>query len=158
MRTNSVIGALSLTLAAGVLAGCGSSGGSSSAGTYCTELKADKAYFQSLSGSSAGVSNLDQVFAKLHALAAVAPSSVSADWKTLDTAITTIESALKDAGLTVSDLASLESGQTPPGVDPTKLAALAPKLEALNSSGVSDAGDRISADAKTSCGIDLSGS
>jgi hypothetical protein len=46
----------------------------------------------------------------------------------------------------------------PPNVDPTKLQALVPKLQALSSSNVSDAADRISADAKKSCGIDLTSS
>src|SRR4051794_1397542 len=37
----------------------GSSSGSSASGGYCDELKADKAYFQSLSGSNSDVGNLD---------------------------------------------------------------------------------------------------
>jgi hypothetical protein len=156
MRINSVIGAVALTLSATALAACGSGGGSSSTGAYCTELKADKAYFQTLSGSSSpDVSKLGDVFSRVHSLAADAPSSVSADWKTLDTAITTMESALKDAGIQPSDLAALQSGSLPPNVDPTKLQALVPKLQALSSSHVSDAADRIAADAKKSCGIDL---
>ena len=96
MRINAVIGSMTLALTATVLAACGSSGGgSSSSGGYCDELKADKAYFESLSGSNADVSNLDQVFEKVHTLAADAPDNVSDDWKTLDDAITTIETALK---------------------------------------------------------------
>jgi hypothetical protein len=161
MRMNAVIGAVALTLTATTLGACGSSGGSSSAGAYCTELKADKAYFQSLSGStssSTDAANLDKVFSTVHSLAAAAPSSVSDDWKTLDTAITTIEKALSDAGVKLSDLAAMQNGTVPPGVDPSKLAALAPKLEALSNSNVSDAADRIAADAKTSCGVDLTGS
>jgi hypothetical protein len=98
------------------------------------------------------------VFSRVHTLAADAPDSVSADWKTLDTAITTMENALKDAGIQPSDLAAMQSGSMPPNVDPSKLQALVPKLQALSSSNVSDAADRIAADAKKSCGIDLTSS
>lgn len=156
MRINAVIGAVALTLTVPTLAACGSGGSSNSTSSYCTELKADKAYFQTLSGaSSPDVSKLGDVFSRVHSLAADAPSNVSADWKTLDTAITTLESALKSAGIAPSDLAAMQSGSMPPNVDPTKLQALVPKLQSLSSSGVSDAANRIAADAKKSCGVDL---
>lgn len=159
MRMNVVIGSVALALTATVLTACGSGGsGSASSGSYCDELKADKTYFEDLSGSNADVSQLDTVFQKVHTLASDAPDNVSAEWKTLDSAITTIETALKDAGLKASDLAAMQNGQVPQGVDITKLQALAPKLEALSSSGVSDAADKIAADAKKTCGVDLTAS
>jgi hypothetical protein len=158
MRLKLALGSATLALIAGLLAACGSSGGSSASGSYCDELKSDKAYFESLSGSSSGVGNLDQMFAKVHSLANDAPANVADDWKTLDDAITTIESALKEAGIKPSDLAKMQNGQVPPGVDISKLQALAPKLQALSSSDVSTAADNIAADAKKSCKIDLTSS
>jgi hypothetical protein len=155
MRSNTVIGAVALTLATTVLAGCGGGGGSGASGDYCSELKADKTYFESLNGSSPDLSKLDQVFTRMHTLADDAPDEVASDWKTLDGAITTIENALKEAGLKPSDLAGLQSGQLPQGVDPSKLAALAPKLQALDGSKFSDAADAISKNAKDTCGVDL---
>ncbi len=156
MRVNVVIGSMTLGLTATLLAACGGGGGSSSSsGSYCDELKSDKAYFESLSGSNADVSKLDTVFAKVHTLADKAPDNVSADWKTLDNAITTLENALKAAGIKPSDLAAMQNGQVPKGVDLQKLQALAPKLQALSSSDVSAAADKIAADAKKSCGVDL---
>lgn len=157
MRINAVIGAATLALTATVLVACGSDdSGSSASGSYCDELKSDKAFFASLSGSDADLTNLDQVFSKMHTLADKAPDNVSADWKTLDGAFTTIESALSDAGLKPSDLAALQSGQVPKGVDPSKLQALGPKLQTLSSTDVTDAAKRISDDAKKTCGVDLS--
>ena len=159
MRRNTVLGSLTLALAATVLVGCGSNdSGSSSSGDYCSELKADKTYFESLSGSNADLGNLDQVFEKVHSLADNAPDNISADWKTLDDAITTIESALKEAGIKPSDLAKMQNGQVPPGVDISKLQALAPKLQALSSSDVSTAASNIAADAKKTCNVDLTSS
>ena len=159
MRINVVIGSMALGLTATLLAACGGGGGgSSSSGSYCDELKSDKTYFESLSGSNADVSKLDTVFEKVHTLADKAPDNVSAEWKTLDNAITTLQDALKAAGIKPSDLAALQKGQVPQGVDIAKLQALAPKLQALNSSDVSDAADKIAADAKKSCGVDLTSS
>jgi hypothetical protein len=160
MRMNVVIGSVTLTLAASALAACGNSGGGSSAssGDYCSELKADKAYFTSLSGSNPDLSKLDQVFTRMHTLAADAPSDVASDWKTLDGAISTLENGLKDAGIKPSDLAAMQNGQAPAGVDLAKLQALAPKLQALSSSDVNDAANRIATNAKDQCGIDLTSS
>lgn len=160
MRFNAVVGALTLSLAATVLAGCGSSnssGGASSSGDYCSELKADKAYFQGLTGDGSDAGKLDEVFQRIHQVAGDAPDNVSADWKTLDGAITTLENALKQAGIKPSDLASMQSGKLPPNVDPAKLQALLPKLQQLDSQDVSDAADRIAADAKKTCKVDLNG-
>src|SRR5689334_12067656 len=61
MRFNAVAGAVTLSLAATVLAACGSSnssGGASASGDYCSELKADKAYFQGLSGNGSDAGKL----------------------------------------------------------------------------------------------------
>ena len=49
----------------------------------------------------------------------------------------------------------MQNGQVPQGVDLQKLQGLSPKLQALNSSDVSQAADKIAADAKKSCGVDL---
>jgi hypothetical protein len=159
MRTHSMVGAVALTLAAAALTGCGSKGGSSGAsGNYCSELKSDKTYFTSLNSSNPDFSKLDEVFTRMHQLAADSPSDVSSDWKTLDNAMTTIQNALKQAGIKPSDLAAMQKGQVPKGVDIAKLQALAPKLQQLSSSGVAQAAQRISANAKSKCGVDLKAS
>jgi hypothetical protein len=158
MRISVVIGSVALTLAATGLTACGSdssSGSSASGGDYCSELKADKAFFGDLSGSNSDPGQLDEVFQRMHTLADKAPDNVADDWKTLDGAFTTIETALADAGLKPSDLAALQNGQLPKGVDASKLQELAPKLQSLSNSDVTDAAKRISDDAKKSCGVDL---
>jgi hypothetical protein len=158
MRMNVVTGAIALTLASSVLAGCGGGSSNGASGSYCSDLKADKTYFEGFSGSSKpDLAKLNDVFTRMHTLANEAPSSVSSDWETLDGALTTLQNALKEAGISPTDLAQMANGQTPKGVDLSKLQALAPKLQALDSSAVSDAANHITADAKKSCGVDLSG-
>ena len=160
MRSKIVLGAVGLMLAGTALTACGSgdSTSSDSSGDYCSELKSDKAFFATLDGSDPDLSNLDEVFTRMHTLADKAPAAVAADWKTLDDAFTTIENALKEAGLKPSDLGGLQNGQVPPGVDASKLQALIPKLQSLSSGEVTEAASRIAANAKSECGVDLTGS
>jgi len=160
MRTKTLVAAAALSLTASVLGACGSGGGSSnSEGDYCSELKSDKTFLAGLNGnSSPDLAKLDQLFTRMHSLADHAPSDVSADWKTLDDALTTVENALKDAGIKPSDLAKLQAGQVPEGVDMAKLQALGTKLQEMDSSKVSAAADRIAKNAKDKCGVDLNNS
>jgi len=161
MRSKIVFGAVGLILAGSALTACGSGDSnseSSGGGDYCSELKSDKAFFGTLDGSDPDLSKLDEVFSRMHTLADEAPAEVADDWKTLDDAFTTIENALKEAGLKPSDLGNLQNGQVPPGVDTSKLQALIPKLQSLSSGEVTEAASRIAANAKAECGVDLTGS
>lgn len=158
MRMNAVIGAVALALAAGGLTACGSgdsSNASSASGDYCQELKADQTYFSSLDGNNPDLSKLDDLFQRIHTLAGDAPDDIASEWKTLDDTMTSIESALKQAGLQPSDLAAIQKGQLPAGVDLSKIQALAPKLQALSSKDVTAAASRIASNAKDTCGVDL---
>jgi cytochrome c556 len=154
MRPSIALAALALTL--GSLTACGSDSGSGSA--YCKELKADKAYFKSFSGSNPDVSKLDDAFNRLHSLADKSPDEIKSDWKTLDDAITSITQALKDAGISFGDIAKMQQGQVPKGVDPQKLTDLAPKLQAMGSAKVKKASDAIEKHAKDTCKVTLGSS
>jgi hypothetical protein len=140
-----------LTLSAGLLTACG--GGGSDA--YCSELKSDKTYFNSI-GSGNDPAKIDKAFEKFHSLAKKAPDEVADDWKVLDDAITTIQKALKDAGVSFADLAKAQGGQLPKGVDPQKLAAIAPKLQSLSGAKFTKATKAIEKHAKDTCNVNLS--
>ncbi len=139
-----------LALSAGLLTACGGS----SSDAYCSELKSDKAYFDSI-GSGTDASKIDEAFEKFHSLAKKAPDEVADDWKVLDDAITTVQKALKDAGVTFADLAKAEGGQLPKGVDPQKLAAIVPKLQALSNAKFKKASTAIEKHAKDTCDVNL---
>lgn len=154
---------LSLALAgtallAGTLTACGGSsdGNNASGGSgsdYCKDLKSASATFGSLSGGD--TAKLDSAFATFHKLAGEAPGAIKDDWKILDKAIETIQKALADAGLKFSDLSKIQAGQTPKGYDPSKLAALVPKLTALNNANFTKASNAIEAHAKNTCKVTL---
>ena len=118
MHTRTLSTLAVLALSAGLLTSCGGSGSDA----YCSELKSDKTYFDSI-GTGNDPAKIDKAFEKFHSLAKKAPDAVADDWKVLDDAITTVQKALKDAGVTFADLAKAEGGQAPKGVDPQKLAA-----------------------------------
>lgn len=152
MRLSIAIAALTLSL--GSLTACGSDANSA----YCKELKSDKAYFDSFSGDSPDLSKLDDAFNRLHSLADKAPDEIADDWKTLDKAITSITNALKDAGIDFGDIAKMQQGQLPKGADPQKIAALAPKLQAMASAKVKTASKNIEKHAKDTCDVTLGSS
>ena len=152
MRTPIVVAALALSLSS--LTACGSD----SSSAYCKELKSDKAYFASFSGSNPDLSKLDNAFDRLHSLADKAPDEIADDWKTLDGAITSITNALKDAGISFADIAKMQQGQIPKGADPQKLAALAPKLQAMSTAKVEKASKNIEKHAKDTCNVTLGSS
>ena len=149
-----------LVLATSVLTGCGGGDDGAAAGptdteSYCTELKADKQYFTAFSGGDADPSKLGEAITKFHELADAAPDDISSEWDVLDGTLSEIERALSEAGISTEDLAGLQSGEIPKGVDMAKLAALAPKLKSLNSTELQDAAEKIQTHAKSECGIDL---
>lgn len=141
-------------LLAGTLTACGGGSGDSGAGSdYCKDLKSASATFGSLSGGD--TSKLDSAFATFHKLAAESPDSIKSDWKNLDGAITTIQKALADAGLKFSDLSKIQAGQTPPGVDVSKLAGLASEFSKLNTPAFTKSSKDIETHAKSVCKVDL---
>ena len=135
----------------GSSAGGGGNGGSGS--DYCKDLKSASATFGSLSGGDA--SKLDDAFATFHKLAGEAPGAIKDDWKVLDGAINTLQKAFADAGLKFSDLAKIEAGQIPAGVDQSKLAALVPQLTKLSDANFTKASNAITAHAKATCKVTL---
>ncbi len=151
---------ISLVLAGTVLLGstlvaCGG-GGDGENSDYCKDVKKASKTFGNL--SSGDVGQLDKAFATFHKLADEAPSDIKDDWKKLDGAITTVEKALKDAGLKFSDLDEIQKGQVPPGVDVAKLQGLASQMTKLNSADFTKASKAIDKHASKTCKVDLNAS
>ncbi len=101
---------------------------------------------------------LDAAFSTFHKLADEAPSEIDKDWKKLDGAITTVEKALKDAGLSFADLDKIQKGQMPENVDASKLQGLANEMTKLSGSDFTTASKAIEKHAKKTCKVDLNAS
>ena len=161
MRTSTLFAGL--VLAASVLTGCGggddADAGPTDTEAYCDQLEADKKYFEAFSGGGGGgevePEQLGEAISRFHSLADMAPEDIAPDWDVLDGTLSEIERTLAEAGITTEDLAELQSGEIPKGVDMRKLASLAPKLQALNSPELKESGKAIQAHAKSECGLAL---
>jgi hypothetical protein len=150
-----------LALAGSVLSGCGggeddADSGANDTETYCAELKADTKYFRAFGGGGdvdAGL--LGDAISKFHDLADAAPEEVAPDWDVLDGTLSEVERTLAEAGISTEDLAGIQSGELPKGVDVGKLAKLAPKLQQLNSPELRESAKAIQTHAKDACGVTL---
>lgn len=149
----------SVVLVGSALAACSGGdaggGGDAAGGSYCKDIAAAKPVFENL--ASGDLAQLEKGFATFHQLAAEAPEDLKEEWKTLDDAATTVEGALKEAGLKMSDLAGIQQGTIPEGVDVTKLTSLAADLQKLNTPDFEAARAEIAKQAKDSCEVELGG-
>lgn len=148
----------SAVLLGGVLTACGGgdggSGGSGGSGSdYCKDIKAAAATFGDLDSGDTG--SLGEAFATFHKLAGEAPGAIKDDWKVLDGAITTVETALSEAGIKIEDFAELQSGKIPEGVDVSKLTGLATEFQKLSGAEFEKASKAIEVHAKGVCKVDL---
>ena len=68
----------------------------------------------------------------MHKLADEAPSDIKDDWDTLVEGVDKIVAAIKKAGLDDADMATLQSGQIPDGVDMAALQSLMAEIQSLD--------------------------
>jgi len=159
MRTTAVLS--TIVLSGALLAGCGNGGGSSSSG-YCSDLKDAKSQFSSLNSGAPDFDKFNAAIETFHDLADEAPSAVEDDWKTLDDALTKLQSDLKSVGLSVEDLGAITQGSLPEGMTQEELTKALPKLQAafasLSASDVEASAHAIEKHAKSECGVNLNGS
>lgn len=139
--------AVASTLLIAFLSAC--AGGDGPDSDYCKDLEAARPSLESLKTN--GAEQLQDVFKVTHKLAAEAPDDVEDAWKTYDQAISNIEKALKDAGVGPEELASLQRGEVPEGVDQQKLRGLPATFQKLDSPAVAKASDQIAKHAKDVC-------
>ena len=141
-------------LGLGLLTACGDDGGSSAGGgDYCDNLKAAKKEIDSLQGGDFG--SLEKTTDRMHDLADEAPDDLKDDWEILVKGVDKLVAALKEAGLTDEDMANLQSGQIPDGVDMDALQDLMTEISSLDTEEFTKASENINKHAKDECGVDL---
>ena len=142
---------LCLLTACGDDAGGGKAAGSG--GDYCSDLKDAKKEVDALKGGD--FSDLEETTDAMHELADEAPDAIKDDWETLVNGVDKLVEALKKAGLDDDDMATLQSGQIPDGVDMAALQGLMAEIQGLDTEDFTAAGDNINKHAKDECGVDL---
>jgi hypothetical protein len=151
-RILSAVAAASLGLC--LLTACGDDGSSKAGGgDYCADLKSAKTEVDAIKGGD--LKGIEKTVDTMHKLADEAPSEIKDDWKTLVDGVDKLVAALKKAGLNDDDIAALQSGQMPDGVDLSALTDLQQEVQALNTSDFQKAGENINKHAKDTCGVDL---
>lgn len=139
-----------------LLTACGDDSGdkaSGSGGDYCSDLKDAKKQVDALKGGD--LSDLEKTTDTMHKLADEAPDEIKDDWKTLVDGVDKLVAALEKAGLDDEDMATLQNGQVPEGVDMAALQSLMSEIQALDTPEFEKAGDNITKHAKDECGVDL---
>jgi len=137
-----------------LLTACGDDdGGGKASGDYCSDLKSAKEEVDALKDGD--FSTLEKTTDAMHKLADEAPDEIAEDWKTLVAGVDKLVDLLKEAGLTDEDMANLQSGQIPDGVDMTALQKLMTELQKLNTDEFQQASENINKHAKDECGVDL---
>jgi hypothetical protein len=151
-RILSAVAAAALGLS--LLTACGGdSGDKAGGGDYCTDLKSAKKKVDALKGGD--LKDIQKTVDTMHKLADEAPGEIKDDWKTLVDGVDKLVAALKKAGLDDADMATLQSGQIPDGVDMSALQELMTEIQSLNTDAFQKAGDNINKHAKDKCGVDL---
>ena len=121
--------------------------------TTATTSRTAKKEVDALKGGD--FSNLEQTTDQMHELADEAPDEIKDDWEILADGVDKLVEALKKAGLDDEDIATLQSGQIPDGVDMDALQAVMTEIKALGSEEFQKASDNINKHAKDECGVDL---
>ena len=124
-----------------------------SSGDYCSDLKSTKAEVDALKDGD--FSELEKTTDAMHRLADEAPDEIKDAWETLTTGVDKLVEALKKAGLDDDDMATLQTGQIPDGVDIVALQSLMEELKAVTNEGFQAALDNINKHAKDECKVDL---
>jgi hypothetical protein len=124
-----------------------------SGGDYCADLKTAKKEVDALKGGD--FSDLQKTTDAMEKLAGEAPDEIKDDWATLLDGFKKLVAALKKAGLSDADMATLQSGQIPDGVDMDALTGLMDEINSLTTEEFQKAGDDINKHAKDKCGVDL---
>jgi len=152
-RILSAVAAAALGLC--LLTACGDDDGGKASGgkDYCSDLKAAKKEVDALKGGD--FSSLKTTTDAIHKLSAEAPDSIKDDWEALEEGFDKVVAALKKAGLDDQDMATLQSGQIPDGVDMEALQGLMTELKSVTNEKFQAAFDHINEHAKDKCGVDL---
>ncbi|HET6939592.1 MAG TPA: hypothetical protein VFI19_13340 [Nocardioides sp.] len=151
-RILSVVAAAALGLC--LLTACGDDNGDKAGGgDYCNDLKSAKKEVDALKGGD--LKDIEKTVDTMHKLADEAPAEIKGDWQTLVAGVDKLVAALKKAGLDDEDMATLQSGQIPDGVDMSSLNELMTEIKSLDTDEFQKAGDNINKHAKDKCGVDL---
>ena len=128
--------------------------GAGGTGDYCAAIRDAKHQFGNVNFDA---NDLADAVTTIHEIAGIAPDSVSAEWATIDDALTQLANALDDAGLDPADITNPSAMQSL-AHDPQKLHEVEKIAKSFDSEAINAAGNRIDDEVKADCGFSISGS
>ncbi len=132
--------------------------GEPDAEAYCEDLRAAEDQFAAFDGATPDAQQFEDAIATFRTLGEESPEEIAKDWGVFLSAFDDLESALAAAGIEFGDLAAIQDGQLPEGVDQQALAELGAEIETLGGPQVEKASSAIEEHASSECDVDLSGS
>jgi len=138
------------------LSGCGGSDNGSSGDNYCDLLKKSQDSFSALAFDKLTEEDFATSQETIGKLEDAASGSIADDWHTLGAALDDLKAAVEAAGLSMSDIPHLITGNVPNGLDPTQAQQLVGKLQQIGQDqDLSAAANEIADDAKQTCNVTL---
>jgi hypothetical protein len=147
-----VSAAAGVALGLALLAACGDDGRAAGEG-YCEELKVAQKQIDAVQSGDFG--SLREAVDGMRELADQAPAEIREDWRILVEGVDRLVDAVEAAGLSEEELAGLQSGEIPDGVDMEALEDLMAELQGLATPGFQKATENIGKHADDECGVDL---
>lgn len=144
---------MSVAVVATTLAACGGSDSAGSSGSYCDDLAAAKASYIGLTENTISQATFASLLDDLHTIRDEAPASVKDDWAAFSKAADEFNTALKNDGMTLDDVAAMQNDphmEEGPTMDAVMAAATA-----LSSLRVARAQGNIATEAMKDCKISL---
>jgi prepilin-type N-terminal cleavage/methylation domain-containing protein len=131
--------------------------GSDPGSKYCVELGTALGKYGTLDLAGFADQGLPAVRNSLGRLQTLsADDQLASSWKAVSDSYTTVNAILERAGLQWSDLKTLQSGQTPKGIDPRTADSVRTDIQMpLTAKELLSADDVIAADAEAVCGVSL---
>ena len=144
-----------LALGLGLLCACGDGEGSTTgSGDYCADLEAVQKQLNSVSGGDLG--DVEGILDSLETLKDEAPDEIAEDWDTLYTAFEKIVRTYQDAGFSAEDMAAVQNGQVPDGVDQQALLEVSSTIAKIGGAPeLQSAVEDIQQHAKDECDLTL---
>jgi hypothetical protein len=159
-KTLGLVAAVALTA---TLSACGGDddsaggGGGGSDKSYCDTVKDAKAELDDVSDINAlDQATFDNMTDTVRQVEESAPDDIKAEWGQLGDALEEFQTILSDAGISLDDLSSMQSGELPEGVDQDALLQLGERMEEFTqNTDMEAAAEAIEQQVKDECDIVL---
>jgi hypothetical protein len=133
---------------------CGGDDGSFDESAYCDAYQSARDSIEQTDFTQLSAPQFEELKSKIVDLRAESPPELEEDWNTISNTLDEFETILEDAGLSIDDLAAIQEGELPEGLDLEQLQQIGTELqEFAEQNDVEAATQAIEQDAEERCDI-----